>query len=68
MGRRIQPPVESGKCNPLSAHRRYPSENIHWINSRMDFEEIARATNDGARNASTAEDNPDDRRSDETFR
>ena len=61
MGRRIPPRAESGKRNPLLAHRRYPSDNIHGINSRTDFEEIAGATNNGARNASTAEGNSDDR-------
>ena len=31
------------------------SDNIHWINSRTDFEEFAGATNNRERNASTAE-------------
>ena len=60
MKRRIQPCVESSKYNPLSASRRYPSDNIHGVNSRMDFKEIAGATKDRARNASTAEGNSDD--------
>ena len=51
MGRRIQPCVESGTCNPLSARRRYPSDNIHRINIRTDFEDIPGDTNDGAKNA-----------------
>ena len=60
-GRKIQPHAESGKCNQISEHMRYPSDNIHGINSRTDFEEITRANNDGERNASTAESNSDDR-------
>ena len=68
MGRRTQPGVESGKSNPILVCRRYPSDNIHGINIRTDFEEIAGANNDGVRNASTAEDNSDDRRSDGPFR
>ena len=68
MWTRIQPCAESSKCNPLSARRRYAGDNIHEINSRTDFEEIAGATNDRERNVSTAEGNTDDRQSDETFR
>ena len=68
MGRQIQPHAESSKCNPLLTRMRYPSDNIHGINGRTDFEDITRATKDRARNVSTAEGNSDDRQSDETFR
>ena len=68
MGRRIQLRAESGKFNQILEHRRYPSDNIHRINSRTNFEEITGANNDRAMNDSTAESNLDDRQSDELSR